>query len=129
MLPALNPRLDHRFNGAWYDPDADGQGITLEVSADGTGIVGFWYTYGDGGSQRWFTLQGTIDDDTADVIVYETHGGEFLLGQPPYQIQPWGTGRFSTRDCDHLDFEFDADEISADIPLTRLTGVCFDVPE
>jgi CubicO group peptidase (beta-lactamase class C family) len=129
VLPELNPRLDQRFNGAWYDPDADGQGITLEISEDGSAIVGFWYTYDDNGTQRWFTMQGLIGDDEAEVTIYETRGGAFLAGQPPYQLLPWGSGRFSTRSCDRLDFEFESDEISTSVPLSRLTGTCFEPPD
>lgn len=128
VLSGLNPRLDERFNGAWFDPDADGQGITLEIDRESGVVAGFWYTYDDSGSQRWFTLQGTADGDSASVTIYETSGGRFLLGQPPYVIEAWGSGQLLTVGCDHIEFSFQAEETSASIPLRRLTGLCHDAP-
>lgn len=126
LLPAMNPRLDQRFNGAWYDPDTDGQGFNLEVLENGA-VVSFWYTYTQDGSQRWFLLQGNVTDGEAAVTIYETSGGVFLQGDP-YNLDEWGSGRFRAVDCDHINFEVESDEISTTIPLTRLSGVCFDPP-
>jgi len=126
LLPMMNPRLDQRFNGAWYDPDADGQGFNLEVMENGA-VVSFWYTYTSEGSQRWFLLQGNVTGGEAAVAIYETSGGIFLQGDP-YNLDEWGSGRFRAIDCDHISFEFESDEISTTIELTRLSGVCFDTP-
>jgi CubicO group peptidase (beta-lactamase class C family) len=126
LLPAMNPRLDQRFNGAWYDPDMNGQGFSLEIREDGA-VVSFWYTYTDDGGQRWFLLQGNVANDVAEVTIYETSGGVFLQGDP-FNLDEWGSGRFRTIDCDHISLEIDADEISTTIPLTRLSGVCFEPP-
>lgn len=128
ILPALNPLLDQRFNGAWYDPDTDGQGLTLEIREDGTTVVGFWYTYDYEGNQRWFVLQGQAGGEQADVTIYRTSGGVFLQGDP-VALDEWGTGRFTTTDCAHITFEFDSEEISGSIPLTRLSGTCYEPPE
>jgi CubicO group peptidase (beta-lactamase class C family) len=126
LFPAMNPRLDQRFNGAWYDPDADGQGFNLEVMENGA-VVSFWYTYTQAGSQRWFLLQGNVVDGEAAVTIYETSGGVFLQGNP-YNLAEWGSGRFRAIDCDHISFEVESEEISTTIPLTRLSGACFDPP-
>jgi CubicO group peptidase (beta-lactamase class C family) len=128
ILPELNPRLDQRFNGAWYDPDADGQGLTLEIREDGVTAVSFWYTYDNQGNQRWFLLQGQVDDDAAEMTIYRTSGGLFLQGTP-YTLDAWGSGRFTATDCDHITLQFDSDEASGTIPLTRLSGYCFNPPE
>jgi len=126
LLPSMNPRLDQRFNGAWYDPDTDGQGFSLEVQENGA-VVSFWYTYDEEGSQRWFLLQGNVSDGEAAVTIYETSGGVFLQGDP-YNLDEWGSGQFRAIDCDHISLEIDSNEISTTIPLTRLSGVCFDPP-
>ena len=126
LLPTMNPHLDQRFNGAWYNPDAVGQGFNLEVLENGE-VVSFWYTYTREGRQRWFLLQGNVMDGEAAVTIYETSSGIFLQGDP-YNLNEWGSGRFHAIDCDHIRFEFESDEISATIPLTRLSGVCFDPP-
>ena len=123
VFPELQPRLDQRFNGAWYDPETEGQGLTLELGRDGESVSGFWYTYGENGSQRWFLMQGAVDDSDAEVTIYETSGGVFLQGDP-YTLAEWGRGRFSTVDCDRIQFEIESDEVSTAVPLTRLTGTC-----
>jgi hypothetical protein len=128
ILPDLNPRLDSRFNGAWYDPATDGQGLTLEVREDGSTVIGFWYTYDDQGNQRWFVLQGLAAGDEAEVTIYRTSGGVFLQSDPVL-LEEWGSGRFLTSDCDHVTLEFESDEASGSILLTRLSGACYEAPE
>jgi len=115
--------LDARFNGAWYNPDTDGQGLTLEVLGSGAGIAGFWYTYDDEGNKRWFVMTGTIDGDTATVSIIQTQGGVFLQSDPVTE-EEWGTAQIVTVDCDTIRFEIDADEVQTSVPLTRLTGSC-----
>lgn len=126
VLGELNPWLDHRFNGAWYNPATDGQGFNLEIQENGS-VVSFWYTYTEDGRQRWFLLQGQVVDGVGEMTIYETSGGVFLQNDP-YTLAEWGTGRIFATDCNHLTIEFESDEISTSIPLTRLTGVCFKPP-
>jgi CubicO group peptidase (beta-lactamase class C family) len=123
ILPDLNPILDERFNGAWYNPETDGQGLTLEVQGDGAGIVGFWYTYDNEGNKRWFIMVGAIEGDEAVVSVIRTKGGVFLEADPVSE-EEWGTARIVTVDCNHIIFEIESDEIVTSLPLTRLTGTC-----
>lgn len=123
ILPELSPILDRRFNGAWYDPETDGQGLTLEVLKEGARLIGFWYTYGENGGNRWFTFDGDINGSTAVVSIIQTSGGAFLQGDPVTRSE-WGTGRFSVFDCDHITFEINSPEVTSSVPLTRLTGSC-----
>jgi CubicO group peptidase (beta-lactamase class C family) len=127
VLPALNPRLDQRFNGAWYDPETDGQGLTLEIREDGKTFVGFWYTYDSEGNLRWFLLQGEVINGEAVVTIYLASGGVFLQADP-VMLNEWGTGRFKAIDCNRVDFEFESNEAATTIPLTRITGYCFEAP-
>ena len=90
-------------------------------------MASFWYTYTDDGRQRWFLIQGEVINGEAEVTIYETSGGVFLQGDP-VSLHEWGSGRFSAVDCDHITFEIESDEISTTIPLTRLTGTCFEPP-
>ena len=126
LLAEMSPRLDQRFNGAWYDPETDGQGFNLEILENGA-VVSFWYTYTADGRQRWFQIQGEVINGEAEVTIYETSGGVFLQSDL-VSLHEWGSGRFSAVDCDHITFEIESDEISTTIPLTRLTGVCFEPP-
>ena len=124
IMPGLAPSLDRRFNGAWYDPATDGQGLTLEILDGGQRLIGFWYTYGENSERRWFTFDGSIEGSEATVTIIETRGGVFLQGDPVERIH-WGTGNLTVVDCDRIDFEIESAEVSTQVPLTRLTGSCY----
>ena len=123
VLPELDPTLDERFNGAWYNPQTSGQGLTLEVLDDGNRLIGFWYTYDDNGAKRWFIVNGDINDTAAEVSIMHTSGGAFLQADP-VEVSEWGTGRFITVDCDHINFEITSPEINTTVELSRITGQC-----
>ena len=123
ILPELNLTLDRRFNGAWYNPLTDGQGLTLEVVNNGQTLIGFWYTYTDDGQLRWFTMDGPIDKSEANVTIIETSGGLFLQDDPVTRTV-WGSGHFTVIDCNNVSFEINSEETNASVPLSRLTGTC-----
>lgn len=129
FLSTLDPYLDQRFDGSWYDPHTDGQGFQMDVLDDERSLIAYWYTYeADGsGEQRWFLLQGQIVDDVAEVTIYETTGGVFLQNDP-YFLEEWGSGRLVALDCNHMELEIQSSEVETTIPLTRLTGVCYQPP-
>jgi CubicO group peptidase (beta-lactamase class C family) len=129
IVPELNPYLDSRFDGSWYNPATDGQGFNLEVRDERGSVVSYWYTYDDSGNQRWFLLVGPVEDGVGVVEIYATRGGVFLEDDP-IDLQLWGNGRIAPFDCDHVDFEFESDieAVSGTIPLTRLSGKCFEPP-
>ncbi|MGB7454010.1 MAG: serine hydrolase, partial [Lysobacterales bacterium] len=129
LLSELNPDLDQRFDGSWYDPANDGQGFNLDILDDEKTVTSYWYTYSnDGsGSQRWFLLVGEIDAGVGEVIIYETTGGVFLQSDP-YFLEQWGTGRFRAVDCSHINFEFESEEITTTLSLQRITGSCYEAP-
>ncbi len=132
ILPELNPRLDSRFNGSWYNPATDRQGFSMEVLDEYGMVVSYWYTYTDTGSgeQRWFLLQGEVVDGVGEVVIYETSGGVFLQSDP-VELTVWGSGRYTPVDCHHMTLEFDSglEPVSGTVPLTRLTGNCYSPPE
>jgi CubicO group peptidase (beta-lactamase class C family) len=123
ILPELNLTLDRRFNGAWYNPLTDGQGLTLEVVNNGQTLIGFWYTYTDDGQLRWFTMDGPIDKSEANVTIIETSGGLFLQDDPVTRTV-WGSGHFTVIDCNNVSFEINSEETNTSVPLSRLTGTC-----
>jgi CubicO group peptidase (beta-lactamase class C family) len=127
ILPELNPNMDARFSGSWYDPDTNGQGFSVEVLEDRGELVAYWYTYTDSGEKRWFLLQGGLVDGVGEVTIYETEGGRFLQDDP-VGLVTWGSGRFVPRECNRMDFTFESDEMNAAIELTRITGNCFEAP-
>jgi CubicO group peptidase (beta-lactamase class C family) len=121
ILPEIEFEFDQRFTGAWYDPTTSGQGFSLEV-IDQNRVVGFWYTYGDNG-KRWFVLNGTINNNQADLSIIQTEGGRFLQTDPVTESE-WGTGRLTIQDCYNMTLEINSDEVVTSIPLTRITGDC-----
>ena len=123
ILPALNPQLDARFSGSWYDPATDGQGFQLEVLEEQGVLVSYWYTYTSSGDLKWYLLHGNLTGGAAEVTIYEASGGIFLQATA-VELNPWGTARFTAVDCNHLQVEIQSDEVSTTIPLTRLTGTC-----
>lgn len=127
ILPELNPYLDVRYSGSWYDPATNGQGFSMEVLEERGELLAYWYTYSDSGEKRWYLLQGAVVDGIGEVTIYETEGGRFLQGDP-VTLNEWGSGRFMPHDCGHMNFEFESDETSTTIPLTRLTGACYSAP-
>jgi len=129
LLSGLDPDLDQRFDGSWYDPVNTGQGFNLDILDDEKTVASYWYTYDNDGSgnQRWFLLVGEVRQGVGEVTIYSTSGGKFLQSDP-YSLEEWGTGRLRAVDCSHVNFEIESDEVSTTIPLTRLTGVCYQAP-
>ncbi len=110
-------------NGSWYDPDMDGQGVNIEILNNGNNFLGFWYTYEpSSGQQRWFVMDGTIEDNKAQFSITSTKGGLFLDPTIPNRVE-WGTGSFYVLNCNSakLSFESESEDISGEIDLTRLT--------
>ena len=133
ILPAINIEADfmdisNDLNGSWYDPEMAGQGINIEIINKGETLWGFWYTFNEQGTeQRWFTLQGQVDGNTASFDIISTVGGVFISDQTP-TVTRWGAGTVQFNDCFSGTFTFQSEDtlISGEIPLTRLTaaGAC-----
>ncbi len=112
------------LNGSWYWPANSGQGISMEVLDDGSRFWGYWYTYeAQGGKQRWFTMQGTIENNLATFDIITTDGGGFVESDPP-EVTLWGTGSAEFYGCltGLFKFESTSENVSGEIPLTRLTA-------
>ena len=134
ILPAQNLGtqghflFDRNMNGSWYWPENSGQGINIEVLEDRNEVLAYWYTYEnsesmDTGRQRWFIMQGEIIDEKSKLTIRSTTGGSFVISDPPGLIE-WGTGELFFSDCNSGYFQFSSidENVSATIPLTRLTG-------
>ena len=128
ILPELSPRLDSRFDGAWYDPATKGQGFSMEVRDSRGDVVSFWYTYTSDGAPRWFLIQGGVVDGVGEVTIYETEGGVFLEGDPVSLLE-WGSARFLPVDCNRMNLVIDSAEVATSLPLTRLSGECYRPPD
>ena len=91
--------------GNWYKIERNGEGAQLELSDDGNGgliLVATIYSYGPNGGQIFLIAVGSVVDGVAMVDVYITEGGTWGEDFDPNDVQEtqWGTGVFSTDDCD-----------------------------
>lgn len=129
ILPALidGPQghlsMNSDLNGSWYWPENSGQGINLEILNDGTEALAYWYTYDSDNNQRWFIMQGEIADNAARVTIRSTDNGSFVYSDLP-DVSVWGTGELFFNSCSSGTFQFisEVENVSGEIPLTRLTG-------
>jgi hypothetical protein len=118
------------LTGAWYDPQASGQGFVVQVYPDvlapGTGLVQVsWLTYDDiaGGAehQRWYTLNGTVVSGQTNVAltIYQNTGGNFTA--PPITIaHSVGTATLSFDSCESGELTYNLMSRASTIALTRL---------
>ncbi len=55
------------FSGAWYNPEAEGEGFIVEVQPDARALV-YWFTYApdDSGRQAWMIGDGHFDESPID---------------------------------------------------------------
>jgi hypothetical protein len=117
--PSAVPDQPTLRSGMWSEPHLPGQGLAVEVARVGQGAVllAGWFTYAPDGtsspatkSQRWYALQGDYVEGSqasADVVIYETIGGQFDRLPPRNQkTSQVGTGKLSFRGCDVLTLEY-----------------------
>lgn len=86
----INPGL----NGAWFNPQTNGQGFFLDVFPNSGTVFLSWFTFdtprpptnyianlGEPG-QRWLTAQGPFNGSSAMLDIYSTEGGVFDTPSP-----------------------------------------------
>ncbi len=126
----INPGL----NGAWFNPDTNGQGFLIDVlPATGTIFVS-WFTWENQQSmgsmatignadQRWLTAQGPITGTSASLTISNSSGGLFDDPTDP-TLQDAGTLNISFDDCDSGLFEYNLTDsgLQGSIPVVRLAA-------
>ncbi len=112
-------------DGAWYDPDAPGQGFLIDVQPNPEGddfIFVAWFTYGEEtvSGQHWYTAQGNFAGSTADIILYETTGGRFDDPQAT-TTGPVGSLAVDFTDCENalLTYSLTEENLEGAIDVTR----------
>ncbi len=83
------------LEGQWYDPDFNGQGISLAPYSDDR-VVLTWYTYREDGTQTWRWGVGERNGDSIDFgEIVEFLGGDFNGALDPDMLstEPVGTAR------------------------------------
>ena len=122
---ALTARNDG-WDGAWYDSDAPGQGMLMDVQTDSGGedfLFVAWFTYGDrtDTGQWWLTAQGPLIGSTAEISVYETTGGRFN-DTTPVSTQEAGSLQVDFTDCSNarISYSLDQQSLQGSIDMTRV---------
>jgi cysteine-rich repeat protein len=121
-----DPGINAGMDGGWFEFETSGQGVLIDVQPDsvsGGFIFVSWFTFGDtnASGQRWFTAQGSYEDSTADIVLYDTTGGTFNDPTIPSTDEA-GTLSIEFTDCGHatLDYSVTDGPLSGEIQLIRL---------
>ena len=77
-----NTAINVGHNGAWYNPETPGQGLLFDIDPVTEYMFVAWFTFTEEASaepyeQRWLTAQGEYSGNQAELVLYETLGGEF----------------------------------------------------
>ncbi|MCK7593877.1 cupredoxin domain-containing protein [Pseudomarimonas salicorniae] len=113
--------LDPNSSGSWFNPQTDGQGFLIEVSAIPKVFTLAWFTWGDNGAYDWLTAAGNYTGPTATLVLSRTRGGAFN-DPKPVQSNDAGTASFRLTGCDTAEFTFSMTDPprSGTIPLRKL---------
>lgn len=111
------------LDGAWYDPELNGQGIFVETFPDSGQLYAGFFTYTDSPSQqmselRWYSLQGPLPDQqgVADLTIYRNAGGRFLQG-PVTDAVAIGTARLWLSVSGGMQVELEFDDATPDLGM------------
>lgn len=111
---AVNPGM----GGFWYDPSRAGQGFSFEVIGDQLALA--WYTYAADGSPHWYTANGTIGGDSANLTLFLNQGGRLNDG-PSTESQVAGSASVRFNSCSSAVIEYNISGLPAgQIALSRL---------
>lgn len=113
---ALGMPISVYMTGNWYDPEASGEGLMLQIfDAPGeryTPTLSFiWATFDPLGKPYWLYGQGNylIYDTGVDSTLAYRVGGSFAgAGNAAGPPQIWGTARMTFPDCNHMRLTFNA---------------------
>ena len=124
-LAAESRDINQGMAGAWYNPETSGQGQLLDVEPENRYMFLSWFTYTDEdsanpGEQHWFTGQGNYNGSTADLLLFETLGGEFD-GPRQSETLPVGSASLSFSNCGlgWMNYSIDSRNLHGSIPLIR----------
>jgi len=118
-------QINAGHSGAWYNPATPGQGQLIDVEPLSKLLFLSWFTFTDADSadpneQYWFTAQGNYTDDTAELTVYATLGGQF---DDPQEVSTNAVGKatLSFSDCSNgmLDYTVSQWGLQGSFPLQR----------
>lgn len=115
--------VDVAASGSWYDPARSGEGLVVEVDAQGVGVVA-WFTYDGLGAQRWFFGQGQLIGTRLHIAdLLWPVGGRFGAAFDPTAIERRRVGSLTLdfESCSRLVAGYEVDGASGVLDLQRLT--------
>lgn len=126
-LAAAPPFAIHEvIDGAWYSPDAPGQGLMIDVLGEQGQVFTGWFTYdyratAAPGTPLWITAQGPYSTSRPTrLTVTSTTGGAFNGPTKPQQVQI-GTLMLEFEDCNTGTMRYALDDGPAGAaPIQRL---------
>jgi hypothetical protein len=134
--PELPIEINAGHAGAWFDPETPGQGLLIDVEPEEQFMFVSWFTFTAASSdhpfeQHWFTAQGNYIGNTAELVIYETLGGQF---DDPQEVStdPVGEVTLSFANCGNgeLSYTIDTWDLQGYVPLQRVIpgteNVCYE---
>jgi hypothetical protein len=121
-----NTAINVGHGGAWFNPETSGQGVLIDVDPTSNFMFIAWFAYtADSSSnpfeQRWFTAQGEYNGNQAELVLYETLGGQFD-DSAPVETLPIGSVSLAFGGCNdaQMSYVIDTEGLQGDFPLTRV---------
>jgi len=122
-----NQQANQALSGAWYNPDASGEGFIVEVLDNGRGVI-YWFTYQPdrSGHQAWMMGDGDFDGTTLTIeSLVQPTGTRFGPDFDPDEVEftHWGSlvMEFDDELNGHIWFDsVDEDYGSGDYSIERL---------
>ena len=126
--PAANG-FDSRMSGSWFEAATSGQGLEFVIQPNGLYFAP-WFTFDPAGPsddpdrQRWFTLQGSLENARNGVVeapIVQGIGGAFDRVSTG-NVSLVGTSKLTLSGCDKatLEYKFDDSELAG--PMRKLAG-------
>ncbi|TVQ37636.1 MAG: hypothetical protein EA370_06760 [Wenzhouxiangella sp.] len=116
--------VDANFSGHWDNTVPGGEGLILQVIANGY-VLGYWVTYDAAGNQRW--MYGFGRRQGASVIfddLFVTSGGVMATTSPQeFDQESIGEMSIDFSDCNNANVEYTVDNESGTMEIYRLTGL------
>jgi hypothetical protein len=119
------PQVDHRYSGAWYDPEHRGEGFLVEVLENERAVV-YWFTYQADGKQRWLIGVGEVAGNRIVVDdMLQSRGGRFGPAFDPDDVvlTRAGTLSISFNSCADAVANYSIDNVGDSQVLSRLTEI------
>ncbi len=104
-------------NGWWYDKDALGSGISIEIQ-NGNLFMG-WYTYDNAGNPIWMSSYGSVNNDIFSGTLYKWHGWYLEDSYTVPTPEPVGTVSLDLSDANSTIFSWTYNGISGNSTMIK----------